>query len=97
MVAPLPPWRQLEARLRAEIAGMEPGDRLPSLHQLAEREQVSVATIQKSLRPLKDEGLVVGSPGYAMFVAEPPADVSTNTSGPSRRVGDRKPGSGRDG
>jgi hypothetical protein len=34
------------------------------------RAGLSVATVQKALRPLKAEGLVVGSPGYAMFVAE---------------------------
>jgi hypothetical protein len=34
------------------------------------RAGLSVATVQKTLRPLKAEGLVVGSPGYAMLVAE---------------------------
>lgn len=73
MSAPLPPYKRLEAKLRAEIATLKPGDQLPSLHKLAEREALSVATVQKALRPLKAEGLVVGSPGYAMFVGEPKA------------------------
>jgi DNA-binding GntR family transcriptional regulator len=37
---------------------------------LATEHQVATNTVQKALRILKDEGLIVSVPGYGTFVAE---------------------------
>jgi DNA-binding GntR family transcriptional regulator len=61
---PVAPWRQIHAQLRAEIeAGrLAPGDRLPSIVDLAETYGVALTTVRKALDALKAEGLIVTSP-----------------------------------
>ncbi len=70
--APQPPSRQLAALLRARIESGElaSGTALPSIVSLATEHQVATNTVQKALRILKDEGLIVSVPGYGTFVAE---------------------------
>lgn len=70
---PVAPWRQLHALLRAQIAGMAPGDRLPSIASLAQEHGVALTTVRKALDALKAEGLVVTSP-MGTFVADPEDD-----------------------
>jgi DNA-binding GntR family transcriptional regulator len=69
---PQPPSRQLAALLRAKIESGElaPGTALPSIVALATEHQVATNTVQKALRILKDEGLIVSVPGYGTFVGE---------------------------
>jgi GntR family transcriptional regulator len=70
--APQPPSRQLAALLRTKIESGElaPGAALPSIVALATEHQVATNTVQKALRILKDEGLIVSVAGYGTFVAE---------------------------
>ncbi|MFE7406479.1 GntR family transcriptional regulator [Isoptericola sp. NPDC057559] len=49
---------------------IEPGDKLPSQNELAERYGVSRMTIQQALRVLKDESLVVSRQGSGVFARE---------------------------
>jgi GntR family transcriptional regulator len=70
--APVPPYRQLAALLRAEIQSGKrpPGSRIPSINQLASDYGIATATVVKALRVLKDERLIVGATGHGTFVAE---------------------------
>lgn len=69
---PRPPYLQVATALRAAILTrkIEPGDKLPSQNELAERYGVSRMTIQQALRVLKDESLVVARQGSGVFARE---------------------------
>ncbi|ANC32389.1 GntR family transcriptional regulator [Isoptericola dokdonensis] len=69
---PRPPYLQVATALRAAILTrkIEPGDKLPSQNELAERYGVSRMTIQQALRVLKDESLVVSRQGSGVFARE---------------------------
>lgn len=69
---PRPPYQQVANALRAAILTrkFEPGDRLPSQHDLARRYGVARLTVQQSLRILRDEGLTVSRQGSGVFVRE---------------------------
>jgi DNA-binding transcriptional regulator YhcF (GntR family) len=69
---PRPPYLQVASAVRAAILTrkIEPGDRLPSQKELAERYGVSRMTVQQALRILKDESLVVSRQGSGMFARE---------------------------
>lgn len=58
----------LSDRIRA--GEYPPGSKLPSLRELGEIYSVSVSTIQRAAGLLRDRGLMEGSPGRGMFVAE---------------------------
>jgi DNA-binding GntR family transcriptional regulator len=47
---------------------MKPGDRVPSVTELAETYNVSPGTARRALAKLKDMGLTDTVPGYATFV-----------------------------
>ncbi|MFG2571586.1 GntR family transcriptional regulator [Streptomyces sp. NPDC048481] len=68
--------RSLHERIAADLrddimsGDLAPGSNLPSTAQLRERFEASGATVQKALRLLKDERLVVGRAGAAVTVRE---------------------------
>jgi GntR family transcriptional regulator len=68
----VPPWRQLAALLRDQIKSgkLAPGARLPSILTLSQEHGIATVTVRKALDALKDEGLIVTTPGYGTFVAE---------------------------
>jgi GntR family transcriptional regulator len=63
---------QVAAALRNEIAtgDLAPGDRLPSIRQLADRFKVAPMTAQNAIEVLRSEGLIYTSPGRGSFVRE---------------------------
>jgi DNA-binding GntR family transcriptional regulator len=67
-----PPWRQLYRLLRARITSGElaPGERLPSILDLADEYDLAPVTVRKALAALKAEGLVETAPGWGTFIAE---------------------------
>ena len=69
---PVPPYLQLAAIIRGQVASGElaPGTRLPSILAMSGQYQVSVPTVRKALDVLKAEGLVVAVGGYGTFIAE---------------------------
>lgn len=69
---PRPPYKQVESSLRAAILrrDYEPGERLPSGQQLADRYGVARMTVQQALRVLREEGLVVSRTGSGVYVRE---------------------------
>ncbi|GAA3410628.1 GntR family transcriptional regulator [Streptosporangium vulgare] len=74
------PARRIAADLRADIASghLPPGEKLPSVRDLAERYEVSRTTAGKALILLKTEGLVTTRHGSGAYVRE---------SHPIRRLG----------
>lgn len=73
----LPKYVQLrEALLSAIGAGhWKPGDKLPTESELTRLTPYSLGTVQRALRDLADEGLVVRSQGSGTFVAEGRAPI----------------------
>jgi GntR family transcriptional regulator len=67
---PRPVHQRIAADLREEILSgqLAPGANLPSTLQLTERFGASNATVQKALKTLKDEDLVVGRAGASVTV-----------------------------
>ncbi|MCX5141747.1 winged helix-turn-helix domain-containing protein [Streptomyces sp. NBC_00338] len=63
-------YQRVADELRQGISGEEwgPGDRLPTRAQLAERFDVSPATINEALKRLRGEGLIVTRQGSGTFV-----------------------------
>ncbi|MFC4563810.1 GntR family transcriptional regulator [Nocardiopsis mangrovi] len=96
---PDPPYLRIVAEIRARIlsGGLRPGDRMPSVRQIAQRWGVAVATATKVVAALRDEGLVeakVGSGTVVSARATGPAGEAPSGSGPaapgpsgSRRAG----------
>ena len=69
---PRPPFQQLANVLRAAIVTrkLNPGERLPSFGELAERFKLAPMTVQKAIGILRDEGLVVTRQGKGTFVRQ---------------------------
>jgi DNA-binding transcriptional regulator YhcF (GntR family) len=65
---------QLAAHYRQMIrAGrLKPGSELPSVRDLARQEEISVSTVWRAFRTLRDEGWIVSHQGAASVVAEHP-------------------------
>src|SRR5690606_28277896 len=60
---------QVAAMLRAEVARLRPGDRLPSSREIMRRHGVSPVTVSRALGQLAAEGKVIVRPGSGAFVA----------------------------
>jgi GntR family transcriptional regulator len=73
-----PRYREIEAALRARIARLRPGQRLPSDADLCAEFEVSRMTARHAMSQLADEGLVRRDPGRGTFVAEPPTHRRAN-------------------
>lgn len=74
---PIPPTADeivglITAHIERGDPGFRPGDRLPSWRLLADRYDVSVPTISRVMRKLREAGLVIGVPGRASYVADDP-------------------------
>lgn len=64
--------RLADALLEAIKQGhWRPGDRLPAEHELTELTPYSLGTVQRAIRNLADQGLVVRQHGLGNFVADP--------------------------
>nr|BFD91977.1 winged helix-turn-helix domain-containing protein [Kitasatospora sp. Xyl93] len=82
-----PPYVQVADTLRTEIASGEyqPGAKLPSVKKLAERFGIADMTVQSGLRVLREEGLIVSSPGRGTFVR---SDVDLSAIGDGAALAD---------
>ena len=73
-----PRYREIEHALRARIATLRPGQRLPSDSDLCAEFGVSRMTARHAMAQLAEEGLVRRDPGRGTFVAEPPTHRRAN-------------------
>lgn len=69
---PKPIYEQITNNLRRLIAsgGIAPGERLPSVRELATRLTINPNTIQRAYRQLEQEGYIFSLPGKGCFAAE---------------------------
>lgn len=63
---------RVEEALRAEIAGLSVGDKLPPEREMAESFGVSIVKVREALTLLDREGLVQRNHGRGTFVCQPP-------------------------
>lgn len=84
-----PPFRRVANELRAEIlrGDLEPGAKLSSENELADRFGLTRATVRKGIALLRSEGLVISHQGKGAFVRERPnvRMLSTGTNYRERR------------
>lgn len=68
-----PPYQAITAQIRARIASgdLRPGDRVPSIRQIAQRWRVAIATATKVTATLRAEGLVETKVGSGTVVSAP--------------------------
>ncbi|MFI9835637.1 TetR/AcrR family transcriptional regulator C-terminal domain-containing protein [Nonomuraea sp. NPDC051941] len=66
-----PPYQRIVAEIRARIlsGALRPGDRMPSIRQIAQRWGVALATATKVMAALRDEGLVETKVGSGAVVS----------------------------
>jgi GntR family transcriptional regulator len=76
--SPIPPSRQIvEAFLDAVAAGtLTPGDRLPSVRDLAVEAMVNPNTVAKAYRDLAQQGIVVARSGSGVYVDEGASEIA---------------------
>ena len=69
-----PIYAQIVAGFRQQIATrvLQPGEKLPSVRELAGTLAINPNTIQRSYRQLEAEGWIVTVPGKGCFVCEAP-------------------------
>ena len=68
---PIPPWMQVRDILRRRIVSGElaPGAMMPSIVGIHQEYGIAKTTARKVLAALRDEGLIVTTPGWGSFVA----------------------------
>ena len=65
-----PIYTQIEENLRGQIAAgiLQPGDKLPSVRELAQQLSINPNTIQRAYRELEAHGYIQTIPGKGCFV-----------------------------
>lgn len=64
------PYSQLVAQVKQalRLGWLQPGDKLPTAHEVAASVAINPNTVQKAYKQLEHEGLVAGRPGQGTFV-----------------------------
>ena len=75
-----PIYTQIVENIRSQIAAgiLQPGDKLPSVREMAAKLSINPNTIQRAYRELEQHGVIVTLPGKGCFVcgdAEPSWDA----------------------
>lgn len=80
----LPPYAQLVQQVKQalRLGWLQPGDKLPTAHEVAATVAINPNTVQKAYKELEHEGLITGRPGQGTFVQRSlsqttPASLST--------------------
>lgn len=73
---PLTQQAVLQIKLLLVTGCLKPGDRLPSVRQLAQDLQVNPTTANRIFAQLVKEGIVIQKAGHGAFVAEGPCPFS---------------------
>src|ERR1700722_7332680 len=74
----VPPYLQLVQQVRQSLllGYLRPGDRLPTVKEVAVNLAINPNTVVKAYRQLEHEGLVAGRPGQGTFITGTPAEAS---------------------
>jgi GntR family transcriptional regulator len=66
----LAPYAQLVQQVKQalRLGWLQPGDKLPTAHEVAAGVAINPNTVQKAYKELEYEGLVVGRPGQGTFI-----------------------------
>src|SRR3954468_11071290 len=72
--APVPPYEQLRQQITALVlaAALAPGDRLPSIRQLANDLGLAGGTVARAYRELEADGVVTTHGRHGTVIAGPP-------------------------
>ena len=68
----VPPYLQLVQQVKQalRLGWLEPGDKLPTVHEVAARATVNSNTVLKAYKELEREGLATGRPGQGTFIVK---------------------------
>ncbi|HEY9761913.1 MAG TPA: PLP-dependent aminotransferase family protein [Trichocoleus sp.] len=68
-----PVYLQLRNRIRQliQLGGLQPGDRLPSIRQMAETVSVNKLTVVEAYSVLEADGLIQARPGAGYYITQP--------------------------
>ena len=83
------PYSQLVQQVKQalRLGWLQPGDKLPTAHEVAASVAINPNTVQKAYRELEREGLVSGRPGLGTFVQRSLSQASpTAVSALTRRL-----------
>ena len=58
------------------LGWLQPGDKLPTVHEVAEQVAINPNTVLKAYKELEREGLAIGRPGQGTFVQRSLSQVS---------------------
>ena len=93
LASPVPPYEQVRGQLAGYVdAGvLAPGDRLPSIRQLANDLGVATNTVQRAYRELESQGLIQtrGRHGTVVLALTGDADGTSSITPAMRRAADR--------
>ena len=66
-----PLYEQIAATIKARVAAgvLKPGEQLPTTREMAAEFEVGETTMKMALRRLRWDGVVVGQPGKAIYIA----------------------------
>jgi len=84
----MPLYQQIAEAIRKDIfyGSLRPGDRLPSVREMAGRWQCTPGTVQRAYRELSRQGLVVGRPGQGTRVVDAVTAPGGREAAPLRRA-----------
>jgi GntR family transcriptional regulator len=85
----LAPYMQLVQQVKQalRLGWLQPGDKLPTVHEVAVGVAINPNTVQKAYKELEHEGLVVGRPGQGTFIQRSLSQATpTDVSGLGRRL-----------
>lgn len=77
-----PKYEQVKVKLRKRITkgDLKAGQRIPSTKELQDQYGVSFTVVRRAVQELKDEGLLYGEAGRAVFVRDRPSPGSPQES-----------------
>ncbi|MGH8961990.1 MAG: GntR family transcriptional regulator [Jatrophihabitantaceae bacterium] len=66
----LAPYAQVVQQVKQalRLGWLQPGDKLPTVHEVAASVAINPNTVQKAYKELEHEGLVAGRPGQGTFI-----------------------------
>ena len=72
-----PIYEQVRDGLRQLLVtgAIQPGEKLPSVRQLASQLAINPNTIQKAYRRMEEEGMILSLPGKGSFISDDLADM----------------------